>query len=179
MTKILYAFIVGLLCFCISCNDDKTATDSNDAQAQKNIEASHVVNRAFETGEVSGLDSVISDDFVDHTDRGDIKGRDSLKAMVVLTRRTNKDMKMEIIKELADNDYVFSWMHFTGTHDGSMMPAGTYDMRAIEVVRLNNGKIVEHWEFMEPREMMKMMSQMQGAENKNPNAIKIDTVQKK
>ena len=71
----------------------------------------------------------------------------------------SKDAKAEIIKELADDDYVFSWMRFTGSSDGSMgMPAGPYDMTSIEVVKFKDGKAVEHWGFMEPREMMKMMA---------------------
>jgi len=68
-------------------------------------------------------------------------------------------MKSEIKKVFADDDYVMAWMRWTGTADGSMpgMPAGPYDMTAIEVVRFKDGKAVEHWAFMEPREMMKMM----------------------
>jgi predicted SnoaL-like aldol condensation-catalyzing enzyme len=86
--------------------------------------------------------------------------RDSLKAMIRMVKSTNEDMKMEIIKELADDDYVFSWMRFTGTSSGAMMPAGPYDMKAIQAVRFRDGKAVEHWEFMEMRDMMKMMQQM-------------------
>ncbi|MBC7828264.1 MAG: ester cyclase [Chitinophagaceae bacterium] len=179
MTKILYVIFCGLLFFFISCNDAATVeAESKDPRAQKNLEASHTVNKAFETGDVTGLDSVIADDFVDHTDRGDIKGRDSLKAMVTMVHRTNKDMKMDILKELADDEYVFSWMRFTGTSDGSMMPAGPYDMRAIQVAKFNNGKITEHWEFMEPREMMKMMSQMEGAGKSKDGGNKSDSAKK-
>jgi predicted SnoaL-like aldol condensation-catalyzing enzyme len=36
-----------------------------------------------------------------------------------------------------------------------------YDMRAIELAKFKDGKIVEHWTFMEPSEMMKMMDNMQ------------------
>lgn len=72
--------------------------------------------------------------------------------------KTGSDMKMEIIKQLADDDYVFSWQRYTGTSDGSMgMPKGPYNMTAIEVVKCKDGKAVEHWGFMEPRELMKMM----------------------
>jgi predicted SnoaL-like aldol condensation-catalyzing enzyme len=159
MRQILFAAFSGLLFFCMSCNPvTPVGNESKNSPAQKNLAASHVVNKAFETGDVSGLDSVIAEDFVDHTDRGDIRGRDSLKAMVKMVQSTNKDMKIEILKELADSDYVFSWMRFTGTSDGRMMPAGPYDMKAIQVVKFNNGMAVEHWEFMEPREMMKMMA---------------------
>jgi predicted SnoaL-like aldol condensation-catalyzing enzyme len=169
MRTILFAASAGLICCFTSCNDKTRvsgASSTDNAQAQKNLDASHVINRAFETGDVNGIDSVVASDFVDHTDHGEVKGRDSLKAMVTMVRQTNKDMKMDIVNEVADNDYVYSWMRFRGTSDGSMMPAGPYDMRAIEVAKFRDGKIVEHWEFMEMGDMMKMMQQMQGMNNK-------------
>jgi predicted SnoaL-like aldol condensation-catalyzing enzyme len=87
-------------------------------------------------------------------------GRDSLKAMIVAMRKESPDMKTEIIKEMADEDYVFMLMRITGTGSGAMgMPKGPYDFHAIQVVRNKDGKIVEHWEYMQPKEMMKMMPQ--------------------
>jgi predicted SnoaL-like aldol condensation-catalyzing enzyme len=90
-------------------------------------------------------------------------GRDSFKAMIVQMHNTSKDMKMETMKEVADNDYVFEMMRYTGTGDGVMMPPGPYDMHAVEVIRFKDGKAVEHWSYMNAAEMMKMMGQMQGA----------------
>jgi predicted SnoaL-like aldol condensation-catalyzing enzyme len=163
MKKYLLAVVAPLFLFCMSCNnkagDDKIGDDKMSDQAEKNIAASHVVADAFQTGDISKIDSVVASDFVDHTERGDM-GRDSLKAMITMMHATNKDMKMETIKDLADDEYVFSWLRFTGTSDGSMgMPAGPYDMSSIEVVRFKDGKAVEHWGFMEMRDMMKMMQQ--------------------
>lgn len=155
----------GLFCFLVSCNTDKTsvtAETGNNTMAQKNLKADQAIGKVFETGDVSGLDSLVAPDFMDHTDRGDVKGVDSMKAMVKMIHTTNKDMKMETIKTMADDEYVFSWMHFKGSHDGSMMPAGPYDMKSIELVKYKDGKAVEHWTFMEPREMMAMMSKMPG-----------------
>jgi predicted SnoaL-like aldol condensation-catalyzing enzyme len=120
------------------------------------------VAKAFETGDVSAIDSVVADDFVDHTDRGDKVGRDSLKAMVNMVRTNFKDMKMETIRELADDEYTFQWMHYTGTSDGLMMPAGPFDMHGMEITKFRDGKAVEHWAYMDVAEMMKMMGQ-QGA----------------
>ena len=76
-------------------------------------------------------------------------GRDSLKAMITLMHAKIKDQKMETIKDLADDEYVFSWIRYTGTSDGSLgMPAGPYDMTAMEVVKFKEGKAIEHWAFM-------------------------------
>ncbi|MGZ8525629.1 MAG: ester cyclase, partial [Chitinophagaceae bacterium] len=143
-----------------SCNNKAGDGNKMSEQTEKNIAASHVVSDAFGSGDISKIDSAVASDFVDHTERGDM-GRDSLKAIIKMWHGASKDTKTEIIKELADDEYVFSWMRFTGSSDGSMgMPAGPYDMRSIEVIRFKDGKAVEHWGFMEPREMMKMMQQM-------------------
>lgn len=177
MKQILSLFAIGLVFACISCNSDKTEKTAGDTMSsdkkdnsmtEKNLAASHVVDKAFETGDPGGIDSVVSGDFVDHRDRGDVKGRDSLKAMITSMHKDFPDMKMEHIKELADDEYVFSLNRYTGTSNGEMgMPKGPYDMKAIEVVKFKDGKGVEHWSFMESADMMKMMASMMGkADNK-------------
>ncbi len=172
MKKIVLLFAAGLLCCVVSCNNENTTAESasgakeDSSAAKKNLEASHVVTKAFDTGDPSMIDSVVASDFVDHTETGD-KNRDSLKAMIVAWKSASKDSKTEIIKELADDEYVFSWLRFTGTSSGSMgMPAGPYNMTSIEVVRFKDGKAVEHWGFMEPREMMKFMPQQPPVDKK-------------
>jgi len=174
MRNILFAVFAGLLCICTSCNSETAGTsDNNDnTEEQKNLAASNVITKAFQTGDVSGIDSVVADDFVDHTDRGDKIGRDSLKAMVNWIHANMKDMKTETVREVADGDYVYSWMRYTGSSDGTMgMPNGPYDMTAIEVAKFKDGKAVEHWNFMEIRDAMKMMGQQQVMDNMN----KMDT----
>ena len=182
MKKILFAVSAGVLCFFTACNNEsKTSTASEstaeNSQAQKNIEAQHVVIKAFQTGDVSGLDSVVAADFVDHTDMGDKKGVDSLKAMVSFVHTNYKDMKTETVKELADDNYVMSWLHFTGTGDGQMIPKGQpYDFDVIETTKFQNGKGIEHWSFIESQDNVKMNQQMQAM---MANMPKKDTAKKK
>ena len=91
---------------------------------------------------------MVADDFVDHTDKGDVKGKDSLKAMIAMMHNNFKNMKTETKNEAAGGDYVYGWMHYSGTSDGTMgMPKGPFDMTSIELVKFNNGKAVEHWGF--------------------------------
>jgi predicted SnoaL-like aldol condensation-catalyzing enzyme len=166
--------LIPMACFAIclmSCNneskpvvaaDTTTAGSTISAKAQKNLDAMHTVTKAFETGDVNSIDTVIASNFVDHTDKGDKKGVDSLKAMIKMSHEADKTMKMEVVKELADDDYAFSLMHYSGTGDGKMMPAGPYDMHSLEVVRFSDGKAVEHWAYMEMSEVSKMMASMSG-----------------
>ena len=173
MRKLIFSASAVLLLSLIACNDNtKVASATADnSKVQRNLDASRAVARAIETGDVSAIDSVVAEDFVDHTDHGDIKGRDSLKAMAKTVQAHMKNMKMNVKHEIADENYVYAWMHFSGTSDGAMgMPAGPYDMTSMEVSRLNDGKIVEHWTFMDMQELGKMMQMMQGMNN-NPGAV--------
>jgi predicted SnoaL-like aldol condensation-catalyzing enzyme len=170
MRKLIFPASAVLLLFLSSCNDSATvASASDNSKVQRNLDAQHTIVKAIESGDPSGIDSVVADDFLDHTDRGDMKGRDSLKAMVKMMAVSKDKMKMETKHEIADENYVYSWMRYYGTSDGSMgMPAGPYDMTSIEVSRFNDGKVVEHWSFMDAQEMGKMMQQMQGGAGKAP-----------
>ena len=155
MKKFLFIASAGCIFLLTSCSDKKEGGISD--KAKKNLEASHIVSDAFMSGDVSKIDDAVAADFIDHTDHGD-KGRDSLKAMITTMKKTMGDMKMTLMKELADDDYVFSEMEFTGTSNGEMgMPKGPYDWHVIEAVKFKDGKAVEHWEYMRNDDVMKMM----------------------
>lgn len=161
MRKILFIAIAAMGLLTQSCNNSNNTRPANEGgpgeKAKKNIEAAEAIADAFRTGDLSRLDSFVAEDYVDHTERGDMN-RDSLKAMVQQIRADNTDMKMEVIKRVADDEYAFIWARFTGNSLGKMMPAGPYDMKGIHVMRFRDGKVVEQWNFMEIRDMMKMMS---------------------
>ena len=156
MKKIFIAALAVLFSFA-SCIDTSSTTKTG-GQKEKNISASDVIDKAFKTGDVSSIDSAVAADFIDHTDRGDKVGRDSLKAMINMVHTNFKDMKLEKIHEMADDDFVFSWMKYSGTSDGAMgMPKGPYSMNTMEASKFKDGKVVEHWSFVDAKEMMKMM----------------------
>ena len=150
----------SLFCICISCNDSSsvsTATTVN-SKAQKNLEAWHTVSMAFATGNQDAIDAVIADDYLDHTSSGDFKGRDSVKANIARWHTNLKDVKMERIKEFADDEYAVFWMRFIGNSNGRMgIPTGPFDMTTIQVVRFKDGRAVEHWNYMDMKQMMQMM----------------------
>ncbi len=158
MRKIFLGASAALLC-CMGCNNNtENKTGGLSAAAQKNLDAAHAINKAIESGDVSKLGDYIAADGVDHGDRGDVKGVDSIKAELAAIHASGSNMKMENIKELADSEYVFQWMKMTGTNnDPAMMPVGPYEMNAIQVTKFKDGKAVEHWSFMQPADMMKMM----------------------
>jgi predicted SnoaL-like aldol condensation-catalyzing enzyme len=127
--------------------------------SQKNLEAAHIVTKAFTTGDISQIDIAVTPNFIDHTGMGDA-GRDSLKAMIIAMHIQFPDIKNEIIKEMADNDYAFLLVRSKGTSNGEMgIPAGPFEMNEIEVLKFKNGKITEHWAYLQFKDIMKMMPQ--------------------
>lgn len=146
--------------FFTSCSDKKEDGGMSDA-AKKNLDAMHGVSKTFETKDFSKLGDYIAEDAVDHAgENGDVVGLANIKAEFEKMTANWDNMKSEVIKEFADDEYVISWMRFTGTTkiDQMGMKAGqSYDSKAIEVSKFKDGKAVEHWTYMEPAEMMKMM----------------------
>lgn len=172
MKKYLFILSAGFIYLLTSCSDKKEGGMSDTAK--KNAEASQTVAKAFETGDTSKINDVVAADFIDHTERGDM-GRDSLKAGIIMMHTQMPDMKFTTVKELADDEYVSTWYEFTGTSDGSMgMPKGPFKMNSIEVVKFKDGKGIEHWSFMESREMMKMMGAPQNAMPMSDSTKKMD-----
>lgn len=165
MKKITIAAFAALMITFSAC-ESKTEMGTSDsgytASEQKNIDAFRAVNKAFETGETSSLDSIVASDFVDHTDQGDKKGIDSVKSMVTHMHAMMSNMKMKEVNVTANGDYVYGWMQYAGNSDGSMgMPPGPFDMQSVEVVKFNNeNKAVEHWGFLESQDVMEMMQKM-------------------
>ncbi|MBS1616117.1 MAG: ester cyclase [Bacteroidetes bacterium] len=172
MKSVLTSLAAAALMF-VACTPTTTPGTAPSA-IQKNLNAFRTVTQAFESGDVSHLDDVIAADFVDHTDQGD-KNRDSLKAYIQMIHKSGITLKQEEQKAVADSDYVFAMMHYTGVGDGVMMPKGPFDMHAVEVVRFKDGKGVEHWSFSDMAEMMKMMGEMKGASAQAPTAGKDST----
>jgi predicted ester cyclase len=163
MKKLFLLSSCVILCFLMSCKDSST-TNNNNSMQETNKANSEKVHKAIETGDVSGLDSIIDKDFVDHSGpNGDVKGLDSLKAFFVMIHSHIPDVKITAISNATDGDYNFDYNRMTGTTNSGFMgmPANyKFDMTGVDVVKIKNGKAVEHWSYADPNEMMKMMNDM-------------------
>jgi hypothetical protein len=159
MKKYSLGFAIALTIFCLSCNNQQPGAPS--ATAQKNLDAMKAVRQAIDSKDYSKLGDFIASDAVDHAgEHGDIKGIDSIKSEIQIWT-TMADEKTEVIKELADDDYVMSWVHDAGKYkaDGEGHKAGdTFDLQTIEVAKFKDGKVTEHWTMMQPTDVMKMMA---------------------
>ena len=168
LSFVLFASLFFLLFACqFTASTDPasaSATPATDEAAEKNLETMHTLNKAFETGDFSAIKDLLAPDAIDHAGpTGDIKGADSIIAMMQSLTKMATNMKSTVIKELSDKDYVFQWMKTSGTmlEDAFGMKKGqSYDSEAVEVTKFNaEGKMTEHWTFMSHSEMAKMMGE--------------------
>ena len=156
MKNLIFATLFANICLCVY-----SQKSSMSSTAQKNLATANAVAKMFESGDYSKAGDYIATDAVDHAGmQGDVKGLDSIKAMFNQMSTMMGNFKNEIVHEVADDEYVFQWMKETSTAktDAMGMKAGqTATFSAVEVTRFSNGKIVEHWSFINPADAMKMM----------------------
>ena len=164
MKKLFLATTCIIICILMSCKESTSTGNDNSSQAESNKANTKMVYKAIETGNVNGLDSIIDKNIVDHSgDKGDIIGLDSLKNNFVQMHNHVNDIKMESIANATDGDYNFDLNRFTGTTNSEFMgmPANyKIDMMSVDIVKIKNGKAVEHWGYVDPKQMMKMMQDM-------------------
>jgi steroid delta-isomerase-like uncharacterized protein len=187
MKKILFTAATAMLCFFISCKDTGTSgTGTASSDNDKNLENNRKVMKAIETGDAAVIDSLIASDAVDHSGPNgmDIKGTDSVRHMLIDMHNHVKDMKMDITSAAANGNYIFTLSRFSGTMlDANMgMPAGMkMDMTGVDVVKVKDGKMTDHWSFVDQNEMMKMMKMMPPMDHKMDNKMmehKMDSTKK-
>lgn len=157
--KKLFLSIVGIL-FCVWFSSAQRNT-----MAEKNNANTLEVYRAIETGDFSKLDQIIDQNVIDHAGpHGDMVGLDSTKVMFQEMHDHISNLKMEPIANATGGDYHFNLVRMTGTTNSDYMgiPANTpIDVTSVNVIKIRNGKAVEHWRYSDPHDMMRMM-EMQG-----------------
>lgn len=163
--KKIFAFVFIVTCAAmVACNSG----GGMSAATKKNLEVNTAIMKAYEAGDFSKMGDYIATDAVDHGgEKGDVTGLDKIVEQMKMYRDMMKDTKMDIVKEMADDEYVMTWSKFSGTLavDGMGMKAGeTTSMSGIDVTKFKDGKAVEHWTFMDGTDVNKMMMKMmQGA----------------
>ena len=106
-----------------------------------NIAIDKILLKVFESGDVTPLDGIISPDFINHTAGGDDRiGIENLRTMVRGFHANFKPNKIEIVRQLVDNEYVADWVKFIGENPKMII-------EGIEMTRYKDEKAIEHWFF--------------------------------
>lgn len=188
MKKILIAF--SAIAFMASCETKVAGDSATDAAAiaDKHVEGTKKVFRAIETGDVSGLDSLFTEDVIDHNagPKGeDIVGRDSVKAAISKMHTYMEGIKFEVLHHATspDGQYHYATSRMTGKATAANpwgAPAGTaFDDMSVEVVKMKDGKCSEHWSFASMKDVGEWMSAAQQGGKKPEEKKTVEAVVEK
>ncbi len=157
MKKFCQVFLAAGTLFLFSCSGGGGLS----AKAKKNKEVNAAIMKAYEGGDFSKMSDYMAADAIDHGgEMGDVKGLENIVAEMKKYRAMMPDMKSTVIHEMADDEYVMTWAKFTGTMDGKLTT-----MTSADITKFKDGKAIEHWVFMDPKELAEMMAPGQPMDN--------------
>ena len=128
-----------------------------------------VIERGFNNGDLDGLEEFVADDIVEHQE-GAKSGIDGLRALISELRSQFSDLHLEIQDMATSGDTTWFRIRATGTNDGPLWgrPATgrPIDITVMDVMRVANGRIVEHWGVADRLAVLKQIGAMGGGSNR-------------
>ena len=99
--------------------------------------------------DLAAAEGCVSADYIDHNNEQAGRGPKVLRAHVTALLQTFPDFSMRIEDVIAEGDRVVTRVTGTGTHAGTWMEIEPTDsvivVKGINIDRVSDGRIVEHW----------------------------------
>jgi steroid delta-isomerase-like uncharacterized protein len=121
------------------------------------------VEEVFNQGNVSTIDEFLAPNFVEREvlPPGTPSGREGVKQLTMMFRTAFPDFNVSIDDMIAEGDKIVARTTWSGTQKGEFMgipPSGkrvSFDV--IDIIRISEGKGVEHWGVMDSSAMMQQL----------------------
>jgi len=123
----------------------------------------HFYEEIFSKGNFVIADELIDTNCVDHNPLipGQAIGLEGAKQVYTMVRTAFPDLRVTIEDQVAEGDKVVSRLTMRGTHRGRFMGIAPTDKvgeaEIIDIVRIDNKKIVERWGILDQIKMMKQL----------------------
>lgn len=105
----------------------------------------------WNSGNVSAMDAILSNDYVRHEGTQSFPGRESLKQNVLAVRAAYSGLQVSMTDLIIGGDRAVHRWNLKGTHTGPLgdiAPTGrTVDVSGVMISRISNGRIVEEWSY--------------------------------
>lgn len=149
MKKMFVLLFVATSVIYLSCSND---SGGMSATAKKNLAVNDSITKAYERGDFDKMSEYIAADAVDHAgEQGDIVGLENIIAEMKKWKEMMPDMKSIMSRSMADDEYVYTWSESQFTMNGKEVT-----MKGMDVAKFKDGKAVEHWWYMDPKDMAMM-----------------------
>jgi len=129
--------------------------------------ATRMIEEIFNRGNVDKVDEFLASDFVEREELppGLQPGREGVKQLALMMRSAFPDLKATIEDAVAEADKVVVRWTCAGTHSGGELmgipPTGRkVSVEVIDIMRVADGKFVEHWGLMDNAAMLQQLGAM-------------------
>ncbi len=127
--------------------------------------AYQVISDGSRSGDFSGLDALVASDVRDHnSEPGQGPGLQGVKDWFSSIGSAFPDLQIAVEDLIAEGDKVVARAMFRGTHSADFqgIPATgkQVSMQVIDILRIENGKIVERWGLSDQMGMMQQLGVM-------------------
>ncbi len=116
-----------------------------------------LIEQGFSAGDLSVIDDLIGPDCIEHQ-RGNLSGVEGARKTVATLHEWMTDFELRIVDVAVAGDKVWSLNRARGVNTGSVMgnpPTGrTVEVDVVDIVRFEDGKVVEHWGIADQLGMM-------------------------
>ena len=152
---ILGAIILQWAC---SKNGRSTAEEQQNLSSMKRIYAEFI-----NQGNEAVFDELVDPNLVENEELlpGLEPNREGVKQFFKMFRSAFPDLHFQVDEMFAAEDKIVAQVTITGTHQGTFMnmpPTGNkISYKAIDIFRLVNGKVVEHWGIGDNAKMMQQL----------------------
>ncbi|MCG8604624.1 ester cyclase [bacterium] len=111
----------------------------------------HRYYSCWNTGSVSELDAILSNDYVRHEDAQSFEGIEPLKQNILAVRAAYSGLEVSMTDLVIGEGRVVHTWNLTGTHTGQLgdiAPTGRpVDVSGVIISRISNGQIAEEWSY--------------------------------
>ena len=123
-----------------------------------------IVLRLFEEvmkGNLAIADELISEDYAQHSVFGIPNGREGFKQFFMAFAAAVPDAQFVIEDVISEGDKVVTRLTVNGTQTGALQgipPTGKkFSMKGIDIFRVEDGKLVEHWDAVDQLGMLQQL----------------------
>lgn len=104
----------------------------------------HNMVRVFRTGDVSHVERIIAEDYLDHQGLGEgaMHGPAGFRQVVGAARAAYKNLTVEIQDLIAEGDRAAARIRWRGVRSSD---GAVFTRETIDIVRFAHGRAVEHW----------------------------------
>jgi steroid delta-isomerase-like uncharacterized protein len=114
------------------------------------------------TGDLSVIDELLADDFVEHEDFPGIEpNKEGVRQFFTLFRSAFPDLRLEAHEVVVEGDLLCVRGTMSGTQEGDFMglpPGGKrFEVEGFDMVRIRDGLVTEHWGVFDSMVMMQQL----------------------